>query len=396
MVCIRQGTTSRQLPPALPLYLNNQVPSRVNDRRQRHGAAVEKSRRRGSVKLAATALKESTLTRLLIVPLGYVTSAVASLCIHRKDKEAGWEGVSLSRLVGGSLPVTLTARYRHEAECAAYSQLFRDGVCLLPLEPVGRDDWESATHLLLSAEYVSWLEQALSERPSSTLCWIGLLSSTSLYSETLTEWIDESSTLDLSRGKAAVCWRAEAKVAELARIWGLSLAIFRLGAVYGPIPPLMRGLRGWTRRSVLDTLFADGEWRGGNDMPLRSRHKVVNRIHVADAGRLLLHGIARSAEGVYNLVDDEPATRAVVEAYAKQCVTKGRPMKMRPTRNVTDHDDLPANPESTGGGKKIRNDRAKSELLDNNMTLWFPSYQEGIRAIAAGDCFPFDVEEKPS
>ncbi|KAK4530498.1 hypothetical protein CCYA_CCYA04G1355 [Cyanidiococcus yangmingshanensis] len=288
----------------------------------------------------------------------------------------------------------MTAGYRHETERAAYDELLRHQVRLLPLHPIDLDSLESITHLIMAAEYVAWLERALEAKFAAALRWIGLLSSTSLYAEAPDAWLDESAPLDLSKEKMAGLWRAEVRTAELARTLGIQFAVFRLGAVYGPIPAGMRGRRGWTRRSVLDTLPDDrkhGEESTASGRPL---NKLVNRIHVGDAAHLLLAGLGRGVQGVYNLVDDEPATRSLVEAYAKQCQANERSTRAYTNWDAARLRQVPGPSELIQGGKRICNNSAKMELLGGRSTLWFPSYRDGIQAIAAGDSFPFLPEQK--
>jgi hypothetical protein len=351
----------------------HRFPLRALSRLQRPGLASRLS----SWRLVTE--RETSPTSLLIVPLGYVTTAVACLWVHGKHCETSPQPHSGAEDSAPALPQSVVACYRQGSEVADYRLLLQDRVCLSLSQCVEPDHLKLITHVLVHGEWISWLDHVVGDGLLPSLRWIGLLSSTSLYAPGGESWIDESAPLDLSTEKAAACWQAEQRAGELAHRLEVRLARFRLGAVYGPIPPSLRGKRGWTRRSVLDTMLAYHEHSETRQGSRRPRDTLVNRIHVADAARLLLSGVAQRAKGVFNLVDNEPATRAQVEDYAAQSRTG----------------QLSAISSESRLQKRIRNHTAKAVLLGGSADLWYPSYREGIRAIAQGEMFPFHVDQLP-
>ena len=93
-----------------------------------------------------------------------------------------------------------------------------------------------------------------------------------------------------------------------------------------------------------------------------------------------------SSMRLYNVVDDEPAPRCDAAAYARKLLNI----------DVDDSDDAAgggdgdgdgAGPESARGEKRVRNDKIKDEL---GVRLLYPTYREGLAAIADGDKTPFE------
>jgi len=76
---------------------------------------------------------------------------------------------------------------------------------------------------------------------------------------------------------------------------------------------------------------------------------------------------------VYNVVDDDPAPRWEVEAYAASLMDYPVPSR-----------DMDMDPPE----KHVMNERIKKEL---QVRLVFPSYKQGLDAIVAGDMRPFRV-----
>jgi nucleoside-diphosphate-sugar epimerase len=107
---------------------------------------------------------------------------------------------------------------------------------------------------------------------------------------------------------------------------------------------------------------------------------VFSRIHVADLARAVLASMARPAAmpgAVYNVADDEPASQPEVIAYAAKLLGIAPP----PVRAW----------EAAAGGmsemarsfyaenRRVSNARIKSDL---GLELAYPTYREGLRAIA--------------
>jgi hypothetical protein len=86
----------------------------------------------------------------------------------------------------------------------------------------------------------------------------------------------------------------------------------------------------------------------------------------------------------YNAADDAPAPRAVALAFAAALLAGQK------TLNVTVESEAEAEAEARvvndRGEKRVSNERAKTEL---GVFFAFPTYKEGLTAIADGDTSPF-------
>ncbi|MBY0421887.1 MAG: hypothetical protein K2Q06_06250, partial [Parvularculaceae bacterium] len=166
-------------------------------------------------------------------------------------------------------------------------------------------------------------------------------------------WIDETSPLratserGLARVSAEAAWRR------------LGATIFRLPGIYGP------------GRSAIDTV------RSGRAQRIFKEGQVFNRIHVDDIAAGLAASIDRPGAGaVFNLSDDEPAPPQDVVAFACELLGVEPPPLVRledaqlgeMARSFYDEN------------KRVRNDRMKRDL---GVVLQYPTYREGLRAIAA-------------
>jgi hypothetical protein len=172
-------------------------------------------------------------------------------------------------------------------------------------------------------------------------------------------------------------------------------------------------------RSVLDSLSkADSDL--STSQRRRGRQQFISRCHVADIAAVLLASMARptaaaagavaggaaggssaSATGggssgqvaVYNVADDEPAGRDEVEAFGRQLL--GLPA-LQPTSEEASaaggsSGGADASGSSRGGGgaleeKRVSNAKVKREL---GLAWRYPTYKEGLAAIAHGDPSPF-------
>ena len=188
------------------------------------------------------------------------------------------------------------------------------------------------------------------------------LSSLGVYGDSGGAWIDETAPTERAR-------RGSARVAA-EQAWGalgirrqLPVAILRLGGIYGP-----------GRNGMLRLL------RGGVHRVRKPGH-VSNRIHVYDIAQAIEAAFVRRAGGVFNVVDDEPASPGEQIEFA------ARLLGIEPPPEIP----------YAGAGKvlspmalsfyegciRARNDKLKSVL---GVTLRYPTYREGLRALhAAGD-----------
>jgi nucleoside-diphosphate-sugar epimerase len=138
--------------------------------------------------------------------------------------------------------------------------------------------------------------------------------------------------------------------------------LFRLAGIYGP------------GRSALDTV------RSGRAKRILKPGQVFSRIHVEDIVAVLLASIARPDPGTaYNVCDDDAADPAEVIAFACELLGVAPP----PEVPFAAAGLSPMARSFYDDNKRVRNDRIKHTL---GVTLRYPSYREGLRALlAAGD-----------
>jgi nucleoside-diphosphate-sugar epimerase len=191
-----------------------------------------------------------------------------------------------------------------------------------------------------------------------------LLSTLGVYGDSGGAWIDETAetipTL-ARRGSARIdaelAWRA------LGERRKLPVAILRLGGIYGP------GQNGMIRLL-----------RGAAHRVAKPGH-VSNRIHVYDIAQAIDAAFARRADGVFNVVDDEPAPPSDQIAFAAHLLGVDPP----PEISYAQASNLlsPLALSFYDGCIRARNDKLKTVL---SVTLRYPTYREGLRALFdAGD-----------
>ena len=287
--------------------------------------------------------------RLFCFGLGYT-----GLTLSRAWRNEGW-------LVAG------TCRSQEKAD-----RLRREGIAAFVFDgEEGMTNIAEAlagtTHLLSSAppdeqgDAVLRLHGRDLEQAAGTLQWAGYLSTTGIYGDCAGEWIDETrAPAPLTAGNQR---RLEAERAwlDFGERTGVPTQIFRLPGIYGP-----------DGRNVLDSL------RGGHARRIVKPGQVFNRIHVDDLVAVLLASMARPSAGtVYNVSDDEPAPANEVMTFAADLLGVTPP----PEERFEDSELSPFARHFYAECKRVRNHRIKEEL---GIRLRYPTYREGLRAIATG------------
>jgi nucleoside-diphosphate-sugar epimerase len=275
--------------------------------------------------------------RLFVFGLGFSGSEIA-----RQAQEAGWK-------------VAGTVRGEDKAQALAAEgievHLF-DGTAPLPAATI-----DGATHVLCT------IAPGTSVDPVLNTCapflrgtrWLGYLSTTGVYGDHAGGWVDETTPTNpgqprsLSRLAAERAWQA------------IGASLFRLPGIYGP------------GRSAIDQVKA------GTARRIDKPGQVFSRIHVEDLAATVLTAMTRGTSGaIYNVADDLPAPTADVVAYA--CALLDLPVPplvpwadVAPTMSAMARSFYAEN-------RRVRNDRIKREL---GVTLRYPTYREGLRAIAS-------------
>jgi nucleoside-diphosphate-sugar epimerase len=225
---------------------------------------------------------------------------------------------------------------------------------------------DTATHLLVSTPpseagdpVLNAYVQALGVAPA--LRWVGYLSTIGVYGDYQGGWVDEYTPAAPATGRGAERIKAENAWSALASARGLSLDILRLSGIYGP------------GRSPLDRI-RDGEARR-----IIKPGQVFNRIHVEDIARVVAAAAQeernKSAVRIFNVTDDEPAPPQDVILYAAELLDAPAP----PEIPFDSAELTPMARSFYGDNKRVRNDKMKREL---GVTLRYPTYREGLRALA--------------
>ncbi|XP_065848142.1 uncharacterized protein [Euphorbia lathyris] len=229
----------------------------------------------------------------------------------------------------------------------------------------------SSTHLLVSipsligiGDPVLQHEELLqSTIMDGNLQWLCYLSSTSVYGDSGGAWVDEDYPANPTRDTAKSRLAAEEGWLNLGDSLGIPTQIFRLGGIYGP------------GRSAVDTIIKQKAL--SKSQKLRISRQYTSRIHVEDICQALKASIKKpSFRRIYNIVDDDPASREEVFAYAEELVEKkwgGWVKKSASCERVVAYEK-----DSSRGEKRVCNKRMKREL---GVELIYPSYRSGLLSI---------------
>ncbi|MBN9086601.1 MAG: SDR family oxidoreductase [Reyranella sp.] len=279
--------------------------------------------------------------RLFIFGLGYSGLEIAKLA-----RAAGWE------VAGTVRDADKAGQYTAEG---IKTHLF-DGTA-----PLAAEGLSKATHVLCT------IAPGTTGDPALRLCaprlrearWFGYLSTTGVYGDAGGGWVDETTPArpgqprSLSRLATERAWQVMAFEA------GAALDIFRLPGIYGP------------GRSAIDQVKA------GTARRIDKPDHPFSRIHVADIANTVLAALTASRGAIYNVADDLPASTADVVAYA--CELLAMPvLPLIPWAEIA-----PTMSEMARSfyaeSRRVKNDRIKQEL---GVTLRYPTYREGLKAIA--------------
>lgn len=201
------------------------------------------------------------------------------------------------------------------------------------------------------------LEGCLPALRAAAPAWIGYLSSTGVYGDHAGAWVDEDAPLHpASSARGQRRQRAEARWRELAG--ALPIHVFRLAGLYGP-----------GRNALLRV-------QAGHARRLDKPGHVFSRVHRADVLQVLDASVASPRPGaVYNVADRLPAPAHEVTAYA--CELLG--LEPPPLEPFDAAEVSPALAGFYADSKRVLAERILREL---GVELRFPTYREGLRALA--------------
>lgn len=192
------------------------------------------------------------------------------------------------------------------------------------------------------------------------LAWVGYLSTVGVYGDCKGAWVDEDAPTRPISERSLRRVQAEQAWLDFGKETGRRVEVFRLSGIYGP------------GRSVVDNL------RAGTARRIVKPGQVFNRIHVDDIARVLAAAIDKeTTHRVYNVSDDEPAPPEDVVAYAAELL--GMPIPPAVTLEEAGLSGMAAS--FWAETKRVKNERIRRDL---GVDLLYPTYREGLRALAAG------------
>lgn len=284
---------------------------------------------------------------LLCIGLGYSAAAVAA-----RLKSAEW------RIIGTA---------RSEEGAGAIRDLGIEAV-IFDGEGTSPDiagAMTAATHLLISAGPDAAGDPVLNHLAgelagAEKLAWIGYLSTVGVYGDHDGGWVDEDTPAVPVSERGRKRLEAEQAWQQFAEERGLPLQIFRLAGIYGPGRSPIDGLRMLKVRYV------------------NKPRQVFNRIHVEDIANTVIAGIHAGAEatGIFNVADDEPAPPQDVGVFAAELLGA-------PPPEIVPWGEAELSPMAMSfyeANRRVRNRRIKEAL---GVTLAYPTYREGLRALKA-------------
>jgi nucleoside-diphosphate-sugar epimerase len=210
----------------------------------------------------------------------------------------------------------------------------------------------------------SIFQQIISSSPS--IQWLGVISTCSVYGNHNGDWVTETSDcrVDVTQNTYL---QVENLLLQKNNNEHTSVCIFRCAGIYGDTT------------SALHTVYKNGlpsACGNADDDAL----VFTNRIHVDDLAAAVVSAMDQRASGIYNLADDEPASRDTVLQYAKELLeTKVGvsiiAQQQEDAKQATSND---RNSRRSKDQKRVSNERMRRDLLP---ILRHPTYREGLLAI---------------
>lgn len=200
-------------------------------------------------------------------------------------------------------------------------------------------------------------------RSCATLRWVGYLSTPAVYGDRQGGVVTEDKTPSPGSKRGAL--RAAAERAWLDAFAGSDVAVqvFRIAGIYGP----------GEGRNALEQLKA------GRARIIEKPGQVFNRIHVDDIGSILMASMARPRDGgIYNVADTEACSPGDPIVFAADLLGIDPPTPI--PFDSAELSDMARSFYSEC--KRLDTTRLSAEL---GVTLTYPTYREGLRAIAAGE-----------
>ncbi|MBV9969776.1 MAG: NAD-dependent epimerase/dehydratase family protein [Xanthobacteraceae bacterium] len=186
-------------------------------------------------------------------------------------------------------------------------------------------------------------------------------------------WIDEDTPLTPALTRAQDRIEAERAWQALGEARGVPVAVIRIAGIYGP------------GQNALEAV------KSGRARRIAKPGQVFNRIHVGDLADIIDAAVrlasTRGAGGIFNAADDEPTAPGDPITFAASLLNLAPPPEIpfEEARKTMS----PFAVSFYGESKRVRNVRVKSVL---GVTLRYPTYREGLRALMASGPNPRESE----
>jgi nucleoside-diphosphate-sugar epimerase len=197
---------------------------------------------------------------------------------------------------------------------------------------------------------------ALGEAPR--LRSIIYLSTVGVYGDCGGEWVDEQTPAKPCSARSRERLAAEQDWQTLGARHDRAVAILRLAGIYGPGQNALVQVAGCKARRIVKP------------------GQVFNRIHVGDIAQAIDAAITRGGNGLFNVADDEPSPPGDPIALAAQLLGVAPPPEIPYAEAASSM--TPMALSFWQECRRVRNDKLKREL---DVTLLYPSYREGLRAL---------------
>ncbi len=184
------------------------------------------------------------------------------------------------------------------------------------------------------------------------------LSTVGVYGDHGGAWVDENTPADPAAPRTRNRLAAERAWQDFGKRRGVPVAVLRLAGIYGPGRNALTQIeRGDARRIV-------------------KPGQVFTRIHVDDIAQAIDAALELRADGIFNVVDDEPAPPGDALTFAAGLLGLPPPPEIAYEEAAASMS--PMAKSFWQECRRVRNDKLKREL---GVSLHYPTYREGLRAL---------------
>jgi nucleoside-diphosphate-sugar epimerase len=184
------------------------------------------------------------------------------------------------------------------------------------------------------------------------------LSTVGVYGDHGGAWVDEQTPPKPGTARSRERLAAEQAWQDFGARHGVAIAVLRLAGIYGPGQnALVQLARGKARRVV-------------------KPGQIFNRIHVYDIAQAIDAAFTRTASGIFNIADDEPAPPGDPLVFAAELMGVAPPPEIPFAEAVPSMS--PMGLSFWQECRRVKNDKLKRAL---GVALRYPTYREGLRAL---------------